>query len=298
MTLDQLKILVAIADEGSVLAAAKSLYRTQPTISVLLRKLEDELDLVLLDRNNYRATLTPEGWQLYKKAKAILGQVDEFGRLARYLAVGHEPSLSLAVEASCPVPLILEVLQESERKYPETELNLEVENIWGALEKLERGDVDIAVSPIFKEDARFETMPLMTTHLLAVAAPGFLESAGPLPLDTMKNYVQIVVRDSAQKKANQSFGVLDNGRHWVVGDHMTKKQLIVAGMGWGKLQDSLIADELARGELILLDIENYPCDIPMEIMAVRLAGRQVGPVAAALWDDFSFSMGQRVAEVE
>ncbi len=292
MTLDQLKILVAIADEGSVLAAARSLYRTQPTVSVLLRKLEDELDLILLDRNSYRATLTPEGWQLYKKAKAILGQVDDFGRLARYLAVGHEPSLSLAVEASCPVPLILEVLQESGKKYPETELNLEVENIWGALEKLEHGTVDIAVSPVFKDDARFETVPLLMTHLLAVAAPGFLDTRSPLTLDTMKNHVQIVVRDSAQKKVNQSFGVLENGRHWVVGDHQTKKQLIVAGMGWGKLQDSLIGEELARGELVLLDIESYPCDIAMEIMAARLAGKQVGPVAAALWDDFSLSLGK------
>ncbi len=289
MTLDQLKILVAIADEGSVLAAAKSLYRTQPTISVLLRKLEDELDLILLDRNSYRATLTPEGWQLYKKAKAILDQVDEFGRMAHYLSVGHEASLALAVEASCPIPLILEVLQESEKRYPETELNLEVENIWGALEKLDAGEVDIAISPVFQEEEQFESVPLLTTHLLTVAAPGFLPADKSLNLDVMKKYVQVVVRDSAQKKASQSFGVLESGRHWVVGDHITKKQLIVGGMGWGKLQDSLIAEELERGELVLLDIENYPCDIPMEIRAVRLAGKQVGPVAAALWDDFTLS---------
>ena len=295
MTLDQLKILVAIADEGSVLAAARSLYRTQPTISVLLRKLEDELDLVLLDRNSYRATLTAEGWQLYKKAKAILDQVDELGRLAHYLAVGHEPSLALAVEASCPIPLLLEALHESEKKYPETEINLEVENIWGALEKLERGEVDIAVSPVFREEEQFESMPLLTTHLLAVAAPGFLPDEKPLDLEVMKNYVQIVVRDSAQKKVHQSFGVLESGRHWIVGDHITKKQLIVAGMGWGKLQDRLISEELENGDLVLLDIENYPCDIPMEIRVVRLAGKQVGPVAAALWDDFSFSFTDKTS---
>ncbi len=287
MTLDQLKILVAIADQGSVLAAAQSLYRTQPTISVLLRKLEDELDLQLLDRNSYRATLTAEGWQLYKKAKSILAQVEEFGKLAQYLAVGHEPSLSLAVEASCPIPLILEILQGSEQKYPQTELNLEVENIWGALEKVQNGDVDLAVSPWFQDNQRLESIPLLTTHLLAVAAPGFLKEEGPLVLDTMKKYVQVVVRDSGQNDENPSYGVLDDGRHWVVGDHITKKQLIVAGMGWGKLQDSLISEELADGDLVLLDIENYPCDVAMEIRAVRRVGEQVGPVAAALWDDFA-----------
>jgi len=293
MTLDQLKILVAIADQGSVLAAAQSLYRTQPTISVLLRKLEDELNLQLLDRHSYRATLTAEGWQLYKKAKGILAQVDEFGKLAHYLAVGHEPSLSLAIEASCPIPLILEIFHESEMKYPQTELNLQVENIWGALEKLGAGEVDIAVSPWFQDSRRFESVHLLTTHLLAVAAPGFLEKETHLDLEVMKNYVQVVVTDSGKKNDNPSYGILEDGRHWIVSDHITKKQLIMAGMGWGKLQDSLISQELEKGELVLLNIENYPCDVPMEIRAVRRVGEQVGPVAAALWDDFSQYAGLR-----
>ena len=82
MTLDQLKILVAIADRGSVLGAARSLHRTQPTLSVLLQKLEEELGVQLLDRSSYRAMLTPAGWQLYKKAKGVLAQVDDLANLA------------------------------------------------------------------------------------------------------------------------------------------------------------------------------------------------------------------------
>ncbi len=52
MTFDQLKILVAIADHGSVLAAARALHRTQPTINVAMRKLEEELNLLLFDRSS------------------------------------------------------------------------------------------------------------------------------------------------------------------------------------------------------------------------------------------------------
>ncbi len=294
MTLDQLKILVAIADRGSVLGAARSLHRTQPTLSVLLQKLEEELGVQLLDRSSYRAMLTPAGWQLYKKAKGVLAQVDDLANLAHYLAVGNEPSLALAVEASCPMPLVLEILQSSDKKYPQTEFNLQVENIWGAIEKLREGEVDLAVSPWFLELEEFDSIPLTRTRLLAVAVPGFLANREDLDTEVMKGYVQIVVRDSSNNPDNRSYGVLEGGRHWVVGDHMTKKQLILAGLGWGKLQESLIEEELKRGELVLLAIDRYPCSVDIEIRAMRRQGQLVGPVAASLWDDFS-ELGRRQA---
>ena len=69
-------------------------------------------------------------------------------------------------------------------------------------------------------------------------------------------------------------------------DHPTKKQLILAGLGWGRLHQHLIVDELADGRLLPLDIDNYPCVLDIEIRAVRRLGEPVGPVAAALWQDF------------
>ncbi len=119
MTLDQMKILVKIADTGSVLAAAQVLHRTQPTVSVSMQKLENEINVILLDRRSYRAKLTQEGWQLYRKAKAVLRRVEEFSSLAHYLSSGHESELHLAIEASCPMPLLLEILHASEQKYPQ-----------------------------------------------------------------------------------------------------------------------------------------------------------------------------------
>jgi len=287
MTLEQLKVLVKIADSGSVLAAAEALFRTQPTVSVSIRKLEEELGVGLLDRNRYRATLTPEGQQLCRKAREVLRHSEEFAMLARHLAVGNEPQLHLAIEASCPMPIVLQLLRESERKYPQTEFNLQVENIWGALEKVQGGEADLAISPWFEELPNLESVALTRTRLIAVAAVGFCRSKHRLTLEEMKKCVQVVVRDSSRKPQQQkSYGVLENGRHWVVGDHQTKKQLIQAGMGWGKLHEHLIADELATGELVALDIHNYPCLMEMEIRAVRRFGEPVGPVAASLWEDF------------
>lgn len=287
MTLDQLKILVTIAETGSLLAAAKALYRTQPTISVSVKNLEEELNVRLLDRSSYRARLTTQGLQLCQKAKTILKQVDEFSTLAEYLSIGHEPELHLAIEASCPMPLVLKILQSSEKNYPQTHFNLRVENIWGALEKLQDGEVDLAISPWFQDIQNLESLPLTKTKLITVSAPGFCPKEQPLEVETMKQYVQIVVRDSGWRDYGLSYGVLDGARHWIVSDHLTKKQLIVAGMGWGKLQEHIIAEELAEGRLIPLDIAHYPCQVEMEIRAVRRLGEQIGPVATSLWDGLS-----------
>jgi DNA-binding transcriptional LysR family regulator len=287
MTLEQLKMLVKIAETGSVLAAAEALFRTQPTLSVSIRKLEDELGVSLLDRGQYRATLTAPGRKLCQKAQTILKHAEEFSLLAQHLAIGNEPELRLAIEASCPLPLVLRILRESEKKYPRTEFSLQVENIWGALEKLQLGEVDLAISPWFEDLAGLESIPLTRTRLITVAAPGFCPDAAELTLEMMKNHVQVVVRDSSRKPQRQkSYGVLTDGRHWIVGDHMTKKELILARMGWGKLQQHLIVAELAEGSLVPLKIRHYPCEIEMEIRAVRRLDEPVGPVAAELWQDF------------
>lgn len=286
MTLDQLKILVKIAESGSVLAAADALHRTQPTISVSIRKFEEELGVELLDRGQYRASLTPAGAQLCQKARSILNQVDEFTVLSRHLALGNEPELFLAIEASCPFPLIRRILGESEKKYPHTEFNLQVESIWGALEKLQNKEVDLAISPWFEDLPGIESMALTQIRLITVAAPGFCRQTEDLSLEEMKGHVQVVVRDSSRKPQLRSYGVVDGGRRWMVSDHVTKKELILAGMGWGKLQEHLIAEELAEGGLVPLQINHHVCLVEMEVRAARRLGEPVGPVALALWEDF------------
>jgi len=287
VTLDQMKILVAIFDTGSVLSAAKKLHRTQPTISVGLKKLEDELGVQLLDRSSYRAMLTSEGRQLCEKSRVILQQVDEFKTMAKYLSLGHEPKVHLAIEASCPMDVLLDILKASEAKYPQTDFHLRVENIWGALDKVQDGDVDLAISPWLHDQNGLESLPLTTTRLLTVAAPGFCPADCPLEIDQMKHLVQIVVSDSGWRDHAMSYGVLDGGRHWIVSDHQTKKELIVAGMGWGKLQEHIVKKELLDGVLVPLEIVGYPYDVSLDIRAIRRFGEPTGPVAQALWNDLS-----------
>lgn len=285
MTLDQLRMLVAVADSGSVLAAAEKLGRTQPTVSVGLRKLEAMLGVVLLDRARYRLRLTPAGAMLCDKARLILRQARELQDLAGHLKTGREPELTLAIEASCPMPLVLRILQDAERRFPSTRFTLTAETLWGALEKIKLNQADLAITPWFNDEESLDSLPLTAITMTTVAAPGFppLQSGQPILLDDLRHAVQVVVRDSSKLPPTTSYGVLEDGRHWLVNDHETKKKLILAGLGWGRLQNHLITEELAERRLVPLKVDGYPGTRQIDLRVVRRSDKQPGPVARELW---------------
>lgn len=288
MTLDQLQMLVRISDTGSVLAAAETLHRTQPTISVGIRKLEEDLGLKLLARDQYRARLTPAGEKICQQAREVLRQGTFLKDLAGHLASGNEPKVAIAIEESCPIPLVLKVLKSFELKYPHTEFELVGERLWGALERLEQAEADLIITPWFEENVHYQSFPLSKIRMIPVAAPGFLpgKSGQLLKLADLKDKVQVVVRDSSRIPRRKSLGVTEAGRHWLVNDHHTKKEILLAGMGWGRLQEHLVRPELENGRLVELRIDDFSDTSLVEIRVARRRGESIGPVATDLWDAF------------
>jgi len=291
MTYDQLRMLAKIAETGSIMAAAEALYRTQPAVSIAIRKLEEEFDLKILSRDHYRATLTPEGQALYQKAKVILRHTEAFETLGKEMAMGKEPEIRIAIDLACPLPPILEILKNCEKEHPHTVLNLMAESLGGTMEQLLDGNVDMIILPWLSTDPEVESIFFTKIQGGVVAAPNFppAQSKHELSLEEMKEYVQIIVRDSSRHTPKRSHLVLEGGRHWKVTDFYTKKQIILAGMGWGGLPYHLIEEEFANGRLVPLNIKNLE---PWggDIRVVRRRDQPVGPVASQLWNDFQHGL--------
>ena len=111
MTLEQLEIFKAVIKEGSFRAAADKLWKTQPAISIAIKKLEKEFGLTFFDRDNYRATLTPEGRSFYEKCRVVLQETDQLKALGKHLASGEEPYLKISINIVSPLPVILSFLK-------------------------------------------------------------------------------------------------------------------------------------------------------------------------------------------
>jgi DNA-binding transcriptional LysR family regulator len=71
---------------------------------------------------------------------------------------------------------------------------------------------------------------------------------------------------------------------WSVTDVAAKKEVILAGMGWGGLPEHVVADALASGELVTLDVPEFEVGA-MELFAIRRRDRAHGVVASALWEE-------------
>ena len=287
MTYDQLKVLDAIITEGSFNAASRRLFTSQPAISVAIKKLEDEFNLKLFSRDQYRPVLTPAGKVFYQKSKRVLEQTRDLELLARQLSIGNEPEIRIAIEAVFPLPVISGLLKNYENDHPATKLYLSSEYLNGAVERVLDGTTNIALIAKLREDSKLESIPLTQIQMIPVAAPEFcpVHASHGLSLDEIKEYVQVVVTDSSHQEDNKlSHGVLEGGRIWLVNDFLTKKQMLLEGLGWGRLPLHMIEDELENGSLRVLKMQNIQ-SVKVEMQAVRKLGRPIGPIATKIWDD-------------
>jgi DNA-binding transcriptional LysR family regulator len=285
MTNEQLRMFIAVAEQGSYRRAADIVSKTQSTVSFAIKTLEDDLRLQLFSRDGYRSELTPQGQAFLPRAKQVLEQADSLMALGRQLAAGVEPEFTILISGICPMPRILARIKSVIEYCPETDFNITVGHLGGIYEQLNNGNADLAFTPPLRADLRHQTKSVGQVTMVTVAAPGYLASSPEesIPLERIKNYHQIVVRDTARSVPSANVRIVPGGKTWRVTDFATKKELALAGLGWGGIPRHLIVDELADGRLVELHVEDIPVHDFFDIAMVRCKDRPVGPVAEHLW---------------
>jgi DNA-binding transcriptional LysR family regulator len=285
MTHDQLLAFLAVAGKGSFGAAAHSLHKSQPAVSKLVRNLEAELGLELFDRTGYRAKLNASGRLFCERASAVIESTEALKSFAHGLAGQREAAVRLAVDAVTPLAPLLAVLRTIRAEFAEVRIELNTERMAGALEALAEGRAELVIArPVGLEPASMEAERFARVRLLAVAHSGHpLASAGsPVPLALLRRHPQIVLADSAKRGASPALNVLAGGLHWNVTDVAAKREMILAGMGWGGLPEHFIEQELRRGTLVELDVREFEAD-SMDLFLIRRRDRARGVVQQALW---------------
>ncbi len=285
MTYDQLAAFIAVIEHGSFRSAAKAIHKTQSTISASVKNLEQELDIQLLDRTQYRPRLTPQGEVFFEQAKKTIRQFDRLNEFGRHLASGDDPSLAIVMSGICALPPILEIIKKNIAAYPKTAFSISTEHMSGVLEKLNNNQYDLAIGPGLGVDHRHEYAQIGTVTIMSVSAAGFITSKKtPVSQAEMRSYVHILVSDSGVEAPKSHVNIIPGGSSWVVNDYASKKQLILAGLGWGRLPFHMISRELEAGLLVPLKIQGIPGNQEVPIFIIRKLSRSPGPVSQHLWD--------------
>lgn len=282
MTLDQLETFIAIAEQGGLRAASKVLNKTQPTLSTGMKNLEEELGVVLLNRESYRVKLTEEGKALLKEAKDILAHVEKFQLLSKEMRMGREPRLKLAIDYLCPVEFLLKVLSQFKKTCSTTKIEMDFEVLGGSIDNLINHDANIAITPFIGNHSSIEFQKICDIKIIPLAAKGLIKNNKPTHKELIK-IPQITVKDSSKTPQNIDFAKNEDAEIWLVSDHMIKKELIMNGFGWGHLEESSVSKEIKKGKLLELKLKNVKTK-KMPLYITRSTKKTFGPAAQDLWD--------------
>lgn len=277
MTYDQIQVFLTIVHAGSFKAASQQLHKTQPSLSVAVKKLEEELGLALFDRRPYRPTLTPEGRAFYERAMKTYKSFQELEYFGKELGQGIEGEVRLALDAACPLDRLGPFLHQFFESRS-TKLNLSVEVLEGSLSKLQNREVDLAITPVLQEDRSVEFIELLDLVMIPVISKALL--AKPT-YEKLLELPQIVVRNTGAPSPT-TYGV-EEGKKWYVTDHYLKSYLIHNSLGWGRLPSHLVEEGLKSKQL--LELTKYGVRrLSFKLALMKRRHEPLGTVTQELWE--------------
>ncbi|AGI71218.1 MAG: LysR family transcriptional regulator [Octadecabacter sp.] len=193
-----LRSFVMVADAGGVTKAAGLLNLTQSAVSMQLKRLEESLNLALLDRSARQISVTPEGEQLLSYARRMLALNDE--ALRRLTAENYEGEISLGVPHDIIYPYIPPVLRRFAADFPRMKIKLVSSPTKTLREMFGRGEIDAIVTTELHPGPGGES--LVTLPLVWVGAvDGIAWRNRPLPVAFCKN---CIFRSGVLKRLDQA----------------------------------------------------------------------------------------------
>jgi len=294
ITLDQLRVFIAAAEERSFSAAGRRLNRAQSVISLSIANLEAQLEVSLFQREGRYPILTPAGEILLHDARVVAANLAGLKARARGMASGVEPELAVAIDVMFPMSVLTCAAARFGQEFPMTPLRLYVEALGGVAQAVLEGQCSLGVVgslPIAAPSLVFER--LLGVEIVFVAAPQhpLAQISGEITECDLSRHVQMVLTDRTELSKGQEFSVFST-RNWRLADLGAKHEFLRAGLGWGGMPLELVQRDLDEGRLVELSLLDHPARIPMVMSATYRASAPPGP--AGRW---FIQQLQRIAEV-
>ncbi len=145
MTLTELKYIVAVARERHFGRAAEACFVSQPTLSVAIRKLEEELRVQLFERSHSEVSVTPVGVQIVEQAQRVLEQTNMLREIARQGTDPLSGPLRVGIIYTIGPYLLPRLIRRTIQDAPQMPLILQENYTAKLLEQLRQGDIDVAI---------------------------------------------------------------------------------------------------------------------------------------------------------
>ena len=284
MTLTELRYIVAVSRELHFGRAAAACFVSQPTLSVAIKKLEDELDVAIFERRPHDVTITPLGRRIVEQAITVLEQVNAIRTIASSEKDQLQGSLKLGVIYTIGPFLLPHLIPVLGREAPGLTLIIEEDFTLNLAEQLKRGELDMIIisTPFEQPGATLEMLyqePFMVmlpkNHRLSrrkqVRADDLVEDT--LLLLKSGNCFRDQVMDACPACKGDIFSK-DKIQKTLEGSSIeTIKQMVAAGSGVTVLPSTAIREQDGLGRLV----EYRPFAKPVPERDIALAWRNTYP---------------------
>jgi len=275
---DNVAVFLAVLDQGSFSAAARTLGRVPSAISMTIAGLEAELDLPLFDRSGREPKPTAAARSLEPQARLLAAQLKALQVHALGLTQGLEHRLTLAIAPELLSAPWSDALATLAQEHPLLEVEVLAAPQGDALELLHSGRAQLAL--VFERpslDGREGFQEVANDTMVAVMAPVhpvLAGAGGRLREEHLKTTRQIVVAGRDLTTSDPRFVF---ARHvWRTDNALAALSLITAGLGWGWLPRNFAKPHVATGALVEIQFENLSNGIDLWVDVVWSRERPLG----------------------
>ena len=284
MTLEQLAAFVAVAEASSFSGAARALHKVQSAVSYNIKSLEQQLGVQLFRRSTRHVALTDEGRVLLEEARAVTAGATQLAAIAAQFGRGVEARVGVAIDIVYPSRVFARVAGDFRRRFTGVHLSVSSAMLGSVFADLQSERIDLGVTGMPDLPRGIVGLPAGSAPMVAVVAPGhpLAQIQGPIPSAVLERHLQLVVSDPSPASRDREFNIL-SPRTWRLTDMAMRRELLLAGVGWGRMPIAWVQQDLQREQLVRITPEVWATRVPsIEMRVVHRADTRPGPAASWL----------------
>jgi DNA-binding transcriptional LysR family regulator len=254
MELTQLEFFCTVVEQRSFSKAAESVFRTQPAVSIAIRRLEEEIGVPLFDRSQKTPILTDAGELFYDYARRILGLRDQAQQVVAELRTLKRGRVRIGANESTSLYILPHLILSYREQHP----NVKVEIYRHVSDRLPREvldrNVDFALLAFKPFDSDLESFPILQDELVLIMSPDHpLSGQESLRIEELgeESFIAHNVKTASRRKVIETFEQHHTSLNITLelATVETVKRFVQLKIGLAFVPRMCVADELERGIL-------------------------------------------------
>lgn len=250
--------------------AARKLNKSQPSLSVAVKKIEEAYNIRLFSRDGYRPVLTREGSIFYQNAIPVLQSHRQLHKIAMELGSGVESEIRIVTDSLLPFEKICDFLKCALLHMKTTKLTIHEDILEGPLQSILEGRAEFAIGHCSPAKAsEVEKKRVCELELVPVVKKGLRYESVPR--------VAVINPNTPPTQTQSSEPV------WFVDHHSRKESLILGGYAWGRMNKERV---LAMKDHLSVIKSQEHLRLKLDIYLMVKKGMPLGKVGQAMWNAF------------